>query len=77
VNESEREEIDASMTEDSEPIEPAMEPDEPVDAPGELNEDNLSPRDPLSIALVAGLAALLLLCVILVFVANRHRPAGL
>ena len=34
-------------------------------------------RDPLSIALVAGIAALLLICVILIFVANRHRPAGL
>ena len=34
-------------------------------------------RDQLSIALVAGLAALLLICVIFIFIANRHRPAGL
>lgn len=34
-------------------------------------------RDGLSLALVAGLAALLLICVVLVLVANSHRPAGL
>ena len=39
-----------------------------------MESDDANPRDPLSIALVVGLAALLLLCVILVFVANRHPP---
>lgn len=34
-------------------------------------------HDALSIAIVASLAALLLLCVVLIFVANGHRPAGL
>lgn len=34
-------------------------------------------RDALSLAIVAGLGALLLICVVLVLVANSHRPAGL
>jgi hypothetical protein len=68
VNEEERDEMGAPIAEESEPIEPADEPDDLDDA---------NPRDALSIALVVGLGALLLLCVILVFVANRHRPAGL
>lgn len=79
MNEDERDEIGAPTTDESEPTASATESDEPVDEPDDddIEVDDLSPRDPLSIALVAGLAALLLLCVILVFVANRHRPAGL
>ena len=43
----------------------------------EIESVERGPRDPLSIALVAGLAALLLICVIFIFIANGHRPAGL
>ncbi len=43
----------------------------------DLAEDSHPPRDTLSLVLVAGIAALLLICILLVFVANRHRPAGL
>jgi hypothetical protein len=74
VNEEERDEIGAPIAEESDANEAVDEPVEDADdpAPGDVN-----PRDALSIALVVGLGALLLLCVILVFVANRHRPAGL
>jgi hypothetical protein len=74
VNEDER---DEAITEESELTQPEAELVEPVNEPDDSDLDDLSPRDPLSIALVLGLAALLLLCVILVFIANRHRPAGL
>lgn len=53
------------------------------EAPEELIESEETPideaprRNALSIALVAGLGALLLICVVLVLIANSHRPAGL
>lgn len=39
--------------------------------------DETPRRSALSLALVAGLGALLLICVVLVLIANAHRPAGL
>lgn len=54
--------------------------EESTEEANELEDDEIEPvpmRDGLSLALVAGLAALLLVCVVLVLVANSHRPAGL
>jgi hypothetical protein len=54
--------------------------EESTEAATEPEEEAIEPaprRDALSLALVAGLALLLLICVVLVFVANNHRPAGL
>jgi hypothetical protein len=54
--------------------------EESTEAAIEPDDEEIQPipmRDALSLAIVAGLAALLLICVVLVFVANNHRPAGL
>lgn len=40
-------------------------------------EISSSPRDLLSVALIAAIGGLILLCVVFVLIANSHRPAGL
>ncbi len=74
------EETDAAATDPSAPVEPPLDSTEVAAIEGEVVEIEPVPRiqrDSLSIALVAGLAALLLICVIFIFIANGHRPAGL